>query len=285
MYPKYDFHIHTTCSDGIDSPTRVVKKAYKSGLEAIAITDHDSIDAWEEGTDAADEYGIKLILGTELSVWHKFLPDNVRELHILGYNFDPDYKPLKKYLDSVEQKKLDRAKLIMENVNLNLGKKNWPPISDGEIEKMVKSTCGMFGLPSIGKYLVEQGYAANEKIAYEEFTKDCRVVNGFVHLPEACNMIRKAGGFSSLAHPYNSARTLYRQSQPDVEKLVRQVAPFVCSIEAYCYSQSHEEINNLLSLAKKYDLRITGGSDHHRGNRLGSVNIPKSVLDYMLERN
>lgn len=283
MQNFYDFHVHTNYSDGWDSPSDVVEKAYNKGLEAIAITDHDSIAGWSEAEETGDRLGVFVVKGIELSVWHQFCDGRVKELHLLGYNFDKDYSPLAKYLDSVWEKKFQRAVSMTEMVNHNLKKKGFKPIRDEELEKLVQDSCGMFGLARLGDYLVEKGLALNNHDAYEEYMRGCHIVNGFIHLPEASQLLREAGGFSCLAHPYNSARSIYNNSKPIVENLISETERYVDAVEVYCFSHGWEETNEMTRLANKYNLDASGGSDHHKEDRIGSVDFPESVGNLFFE--
>ena len=89
-----DLHTHTTCSDGVLHPRGLVGKAAGAGIRTLAITDHDSVDAWEQARPVAAERNIALIPGVELSVRYAG-----RELHLLGYFFDPVHPALKAFIE------------------------------------------------------------------------------------------------------------------------------------------------------------------------------------------
>ncbi len=80
-----DLHVHSTCSDGTCTPTQLVKYAIKKGLQAIAITDHDTTEGIHEATLAAHGTSLKIIPGIELSTAY-----SRKDIHILGLNFDPE---------------------------------------------------------------------------------------------------------------------------------------------------------------------------------------------------
>ena len=79
-----DLHIHSTASDGQYTPREIVERAIGKGLEAIALTDHDTLDGLEEAMEAGRDLGLRVICGVELSA------DDYLNLHILGYGFPPD---------------------------------------------------------------------------------------------------------------------------------------------------------------------------------------------------
>ena len=80
---KLDLHIHTTDSDGTDTPTQVVESAKAAGFEAIAITDHDTLGGVAEGMAAGERVGLRVIPGCEISA------GGVSEVHVLGYGLMP----------------------------------------------------------------------------------------------------------------------------------------------------------------------------------------------------
>ena len=83
MTKIYDLHCHSTASDGMLSPAEVVRRAYEQGVNVLALTDHDSISGLEEAQSAADQLGVELINGVEIStVWEN------RAIHIVGLGFD-----------------------------------------------------------------------------------------------------------------------------------------------------------------------------------------------------
>ena len=82
---RIDLHTHSTISDGTDSPTRLMMKAAGSGLDVVALTDHDCIDGLPEAAETARSLGVHWVSGVEMSAqWFG------HTLHILGYGFDPE---------------------------------------------------------------------------------------------------------------------------------------------------------------------------------------------------
>ncbi|MFM8360041.1 MAG: PHP domain-containing protein, partial [Verrucomicrobiota bacterium] len=78
-----DLHLHTRFSDGTFTPEELVENAARAGLQAIALTDHDTMDGCPRGAAACDAAGLEFIPGTELTAEH-----DGQELHLLGYWLD-----------------------------------------------------------------------------------------------------------------------------------------------------------------------------------------------------
>lgn len=110
MY-KGDFHIHTTCSDGEHSPEEIVMMAKEKGLNIISITDHNNMDALEMVKDFAQNLGIEIIPGVEVSSRYKG-----EKIHVLGYFKNEDYKnsEFQQCLKSIREHDLERLEKILD---------------------------------------------------------------------------------------------------------------------------------------------------------------------------
>ncbi len=260
-----DLHIHSTFSDGTLSPSEIIKKANKEGLAAIAITDHDCVDAIEPALKEAALYGIEVIPAVELSCEYKS-----NEVHILGYIID--YKDIwfRDRLKKLCQIRIDRVGKIVEKLKLY-----GVDIDTDHIFKL--SGCGSVGRLHIAQAMQEKGYVSNLKVAFDKYIGDkapCYVGN-FKLTPEDCiEMINKIGGISILAHP----GTL------DTDELLKRlIGCGLRGIEVYHPDHRQSDIVNYLKLATRYKLLITGGSDFHgtrkEGVPLGSTKIPYELLE------
>ena len=104
-----DLHLHSTASDGRYAPSQLVQLALRKELRAIALTDHDTTGGIEEALSAAQQTGLTVIPGVEIST-------NVSgdlELHILGYHIDHRHGPLQKRLQELRESRLVRAREIL----------------------------------------------------------------------------------------------------------------------------------------------------------------------------
>src|SRR5262245_9498346 len=90
-----DLHLHTTASDGLLSPRALLQRAAAAGLTTIAVTDHDTVGGLREATDAGAELGVRVVAGIEITA-----VENERDVHVLGYFFDPDSAVLTGFLQT-----------------------------------------------------------------------------------------------------------------------------------------------------------------------------------------
>lgn len=249
-----DLHIHTTYSDGAFTPDEVIEQARRKGIRYISITDHDTMGAYGNFESGYDD--ITIISGVEVSTYYKGL-----ELHILSYFHDPYDKPLLALLDRFKNDRIERYHKIIHNLEeLSIHLPDDAPPKDS------------YGRAHIAKLLIEHGYVANikeafqiyldvDKIAYEKrFKIDTR---------EALKALRAAGGIPVLAHPGEKLYNLHFE-----ELLTELKVHGLLGLEVYHPSHRKDLTNRFYALARKNKLIITGGSDFHGqlDSKLNSVN-------------
>lgn len=268
---KYiDLHAHTTCSDGRLTPEALADLAIKSGLSALAITDHDAV----AGIEAAKNHteNIEIISGVELSA-----SDGPTDIHILGYFIDPTHAGLIDHLEKFRSSRYDRARSIVEKLN-ELG----APISFESILVQVDDQTASIGRPHIARALVEAGHVKSLKGAFKEFLGNrapAYVPKSKISVEEAIQIILEAGGLAVMAHPGSTRR----------DELIPQFARSGLSgIEVFHPDHSVTERKYYFRIAERNRLAVTGGSDFH-GSRpdrpvLGSLNIEYKYLDVLRSR-
>lgn len=265
-----DLHIHTTYSDGVVDPDRMVKKVLKSRLAAFAITDHDSIDGLRETARLLPDSGPELINGLEMSTEHKGL-----DLHILGYLFDIDNVKLNAVLYNLQKKRETRAREIVAKLE-GMGM----AIPYDEISQAAGD--GSVGRPHIADALYRHGHTKSYLEAFHKYI----ATGGPAHVPktkvtpgEAIDLIHQAGGVAILAHPTIDNTVQY------VESLVEAGLD---GLEMYHYSASRSDRQGIKMLADKFGLVLSGGSDYHgRDNRRDIIDrsrVPYELLVEMKKR-
>ena len=201
---KVDFHIHTTASDGEATPTQIVKRAKELDYDIIAITDHDNTNGIAEGMIAAEAVGIKLVPGIEIAV----VTEEETGLHMLGYNIDIENEALKKFLEEMVQRRVERNEQlfrVLQEMGYDITR------DDIEVGKN-----DFIGKPLIARALVSKGYIAEEKQAFGREilgSAKCRAVKKVKPLAkDAIAVIKEAGGTPVLAHPIQTRGTRIRTS-------------------------------------------------------------------------
>ncbi len=244
---KADLHLHTTASDGRLEPKEIVSLAISVGLDAIAVTDHDTIDGVVPALDAAStSHLIKVIPGVEIST------DVARgEVHILGYFIDYTNKKLAATLQKLRDSRRERARKMVTKMG-DLGMKiDWQRVNE-------LAQGGTVGRPHISQALLEKGYVHSEKEAFDKYIgrNGPAYVERYKLLPiEVVKMILDAQGLPVLAHPADIA---------GLEELVPKLkAVGLVGMEVYYRDYDSEIVARLARIAKQYDLITTGGTDYH----------------------
>jgi 3',5'-nucleoside bisphosphate phosphatase len=260
-----DLHVHTLHSDGTSTPGQLVKDGVSRGLGALAITDHDTIDALAEALAESRNTDLEVIPGIELTAQHEN-----KEVHILGYFLDYQNKELLEKLKLMQQNRIERVYRIIENLG-ELGLKLNP---ETVFAISGKATVGRM---HIARALVKEGLAGSTAEAFRKYIGDRSpaYVLGFnLSVPEAIKLIHAAGGVSVLAHPY----MLYNDG------LISEFAGYgLEGIEVYYPEHSQSMVNFYLDLAKKLNLLVTGGTDFHGSAKpeikLGMIKIPLELVE------
>ena len=264
-----DLHSHTDKSDGTLSPAELIDLARRNGLRTLAITDHDTVAGYDEGAPYARAAGLELICGVELSA--KF---HGRSVHVLGYFFsEPPGEEFRAHLRRLETSRRERnGRLAARLRELGL------QVEREEAEKLGHS---QIGRPHFARLLVEKGYVADIREAFDRYLDES--APGYVErrdpsLENVIHWIHGAGGLASWAHPVR----MVKESGLPVETLFREMAEQgMDAIEAYHSDHSAEDQAQYLALAAQIGLAVTGGSDFHGDSKphidLGMVVLPPNL--------
>ena len=269
-----DMHLHTFFSDGLYSPTDIVKRAKRQKLDTIAITDHDGIDGVREAQIAAEALGdIKVVTGIEFSTLDSEGVENRRtgnvfkdlEIHMLGYNFDMENTELCAELTKMKKNRRDRNDRLLAALN-DMG------YDITQEDLLAENGHDYIGKPVFARVLVKKGYAESftEAIAGERFlgSPEAKAVRKEkIEVKKAIELINGAGGMAVCAHPVKTKGLGVRGTDEFFENLEALIA----KLKAYgmkgleCFHTDHtdEEEMWLVSMAEKYKLHITRGSDFH----------------------
>ncbi len=271
---KVDLHIHTSFSDGVFSPEKIVDTAREAELGAIAITDHDNVLSYKIAKEYANDKSPEILPGVEINTIYKGY-----EVHILGYFMDLNNSDFQKLIKSQQQARIKQTKEIITLLNKRAGIK----ITFDSIINQV-APGGSIGRPHIAKAITNVGGTSSVIEAYNKYINDdsnVYVQRKTVTPFEAVEVIYEAGGIPVFAHPYDV----------DIaEQLIKEMINFgLRGIEAYHRKHSPAIIEYFSTLAEKYGLIITGGSDFHAPNPntgniiLGKNFIPEWIYDELIK--
>ncbi len=254
-----DLHTHTTCSDGTDSPTALVKKAAASGITTLGLTDHDTTAGWAEAI-AARPTSLQLVLGAEVSC----LTNSGVAVHMLGLLFDGDNQPMQQLLSDSRDTRIPRMKKMVEKLGA-------AGISINFADVMAQVPEGAtVGRPHLADALVALGIVKARDEAFAELLHNDSpfyVTHASPTPEDAIRAIRAAGGVAVIAHPYASRRGEIVAAS-DFQEMV---GAGLNGIEVFHRDHSDEEKNLLLKVASDLDLVVTGASDYHGTGKLNGL--------------
>jgi predicted metal-dependent phosphoesterase TrpH len=244
--PKIDLHSHSVASDGELRPAEVARLARDAGLGVWALCDHDTVAGLADGADAAGRLGLRFVPGIELSVYL-----DRKEVHVLGHFLDPAHAALREFEDRLAEHRRTRMARIVEKLNaLSVS------ITERDVERL--SGGKTIGRPHIARAILERGYVATVKEAFDRFLGEgmpAYVPRFRLEVPDAVALVRAAGGTATIAHP--------AVSRLDARDLARLRAAGVDGIEVHHADHDPGTRERLLQLARDLDLVPTAGSDYH----------------------
>lgn len=275
--PKYiDLHVHSTASDGTDTPSQVIHKAYEAGLSAVALTDHDTVSGVAEAMNTA--LPIEVIPGIELSAGY-----GDGDIHILGLYIDYTSS----HLHRVEKEILAEREWRNEKMAANLTAAGIDitveKVRNGDDKTVVTRA-------HFARYLEDNGYVKNKNEAFKKYlgTHTPYFVKRKYLTPEQCvQLILDCNGIPVLAHP-----VIYNLPSDELEALIiRLKNSGLAGLEAIYSTYSNADEEYVRSLAHRHSLLITGGSDYHGSNKpdisigtgRGRLHVPYSVLTVIKE--
>ncbi|HDD45246.1 MAG TPA: PHP domain-containing protein [Candidatus Desulfofervidus auxilii] len=274
-----DLHTHSTASDGSFNPEELVLLAKKTGLKAIALTDHDTVEGLDKFLETGKKINLETIPGVELSAYFE-----KGTLHILGYFLDYHNKTFLSRLKSFQEARAERNPKIIKKLQ-DLG------IAITYEEVKLVSGGGQIGRPHIARVLVEKGIVKDFDTAFEQFLKKgapAYVEKERIEPKECIEMIIAANGIPVLAHPF----TLHLDNEA-LEAFIKKLKNWgLGGIEVYYTEHTPEQTAYYIQLAQKFELCITGGSDFHGKNKegiilgkgYGNLEVPYYLLERLKEK-
>ena len=279
--PCIDLHIHSTASDGTDSPSAIVHKAAELGLDAIALTDHDTLDGLDAAEDTAREKGIIFVRGCEISTETPW-----GEAHFLGLWIPRDASrtaALEKALEDVRAKRLSR--------NLSMAEKLQKLGFDVSYEAAAELAGGrVVGRPHFAELLCRLGVVKDRKEAFRQYLGEgCAAYEPreLMSPEKAILLLKEAGALVSMAHP-----RLLHASVAELSQLLEKLKPAgLDALEAYHSEHNAGDVRECVELADRFGFQLTGGSDYHGlpkpkialGSGKGCLRVARYVYDKLME--
>lgn len=276
-----DLHTHTNESDGSCTPFELVDRAIAIGLEALAISDHDTFAGYDQAAGPARDYGLDLVCAVELSARMDGSGRRARPVHLLGYFLhQPPSREFRAWLDELISGRRERnRRLVIKLQSLGI------PIELSEVERLGRT---LTGRPHFARVLVQKGYAASTDEAFRAYLGESAPAYVEREAPDAATAIQRiaaGGGLPVLAHPIR----LGIRDPASEEGVIRELRDRgLRGIEVFHSDQNDSDQRRYGEVARRLGLAITGGSDFHGdakprvelGSGInGSLDIPKRVLE------
>ena len=249
----------------------MIDLARERGLEIVAISDHDNTAAYFEIKPHADAVGVTLIPAIELSCGFEGT-----DIHVLAYAFDPTDERIEERLRGFRASRHRRGYAIVDRLR-SLG----CAITAERVDELAAG--GAMGRPHVARALVEAGYVASVSEAFDKYLgsgKPAYIEKERFRIEEAVDMIRSAGGVTSIAHP-----TLYPEHERRVPELLDAGIDAIEVLHPDVDQENRERYTNLARFRGKF---TTGGSDDHgtvkTSETLGTIRVPETSIGAILER-
>ncbi len=246
-----DLHTHTSASDGLLGPARLVELAARQGVRVLAVTDHDTTDGIPEALASAAGFDIRLIPGIEFSVEY---PNG--SFHLVGLFVNDENPALAgavRRLKGIREGRGARIIAELEKAGVNI------PLE----EVAAAAAGGALGKPHFARVMVRRGYANSVEEVFERY-----LVNGMpgdvpkekLSPSEAIRLVLEAGGLPILAHPSSLGMPSFESFEALLDEL-RDMG--LAGVEAYASTHADEEVRRYETLARARGLLVSGGSDFH----------------------
>lgn len=271
-----DLHLHSTASDGLLAPADLVRRVAAAGIRVCSLTDHDTVAGLAEAADAAARAGLTFVPGIEITA----VADG-RDVHMLGYGFDPASPSLDAFLCAQRDERRLRIRRLIDRLG-ELGM----PLDESQIvpapEPGAKSARAL-GRPHVARAMVAAGYVACVADAFEQWLGSGRpafVSRAGASPAEVVAIVQRAGGVAAMAHPGVTKRD-------DLAPAL--AAAGLDAIEVWHSEHDETQTAAYRAMAKQHGLLMTGGSDFHgdaagRVCGLGAVGMPREAYDRLLAR-
>ena len=234
-YSKIDLHMHTTVSDGTDTPAQILQRVRESGITLFSVTDHDAVKGGQEIVRLLGEGDPAFLIGTELSC-----KDEDGKYHILGYGYNPDGEDIMRVLTTSHGYRMNKLNKRLDHLEQEYGF-HFP-------EEEIKGLYAMDnpGKPHIGNLMVKYGYVETKEKGIREYINKLHIKGEYVRPETAIEAIRRSGGIPVLAHPsYGSGDQLIIGE--DMERRLRKLIGYgLRGVEAFYSGFSNKLIGEVL---------------------------------------
>ena len=254
---KIDLHMHSTVSDGTDTPQELLRRVREAGIRLFALTDHDALKGCAMIRKVRSAGDPRLLNGVEFSC-----QDEQGKYHILGYHYDLDSAPINDVVELGHGYRMEKVHFRLQFLKDRFG------FTFAEEDVQALLALDNPGKPHIGNLMVRYGYAPSKEVAIKDYISQADFLDRHVRPEEAIQGILGSGGIPVLAHPaYGSGDELIVGEQMD--RRLRRLTGFgLQGVEAFYSAFTPKLVKETLSFAETYGLYVTAGSDYHGENKM-----------------
>lgn len=252
---KVDLHMHSTFSDGTDTPEALVQTARAAGISIFAVTDHDTADGSEALSKVDLPAGLACVPGIEFSCRMR-----AGKCHLLGYGFDVEAPAMREAIRmgrTRRREKLERRLAFLDACGM--------PLSEAEKESL-RSLPGA-GKPHLANLLIRHGYARSREEAITGIINRCPEENTRIEAETAVVAILEAGGIPVWAHPFGETGEAPLSEEKLLAYLAELMSYGLLGMECYYAAYELDRCHYLSVLARRRGLLVSGGSDYHGTNK------------------
>lgn len=252
-----DLHMHSAVSDGTDSPEELLSRVREIGLGLFSVTDHDAVKGGMCIPPLLKPGDPLFLAGAEFSC-----KDGQGKYHILGYGFDPDSAAMAELVEHGHRLRMNKVLARLDFLKREFGF-GFPP---KEIDALL--ALDNPGKPHIGNLMVKYGYAGSKEDAIRQFIDRLRYPGEYVRPEEAIRGIREGGGIPVLAHPAYGDGDQLILGEELAERVGRLKGYGLRGLECFYSGFTAKLRDQMLSLAERFGMCVTCGSDYHGKNKL-----------------
>ena len=256
-FGKIDLHMHTTISDGTDTPEEILARVKEAGIGLFSVTDHDAIKSSRIIPHLLRDGDPCFLPGVEFSC-----KDEEGKYHILGYGYDPDAAAIQSVVAHGHQLRMKKVTARLDFLRSEFGF----TFPEEELAQLLAQDNP--GKPHIGNLMVKYGYAETKEEAIQRYIDRLHFRSAYIRPEEAIEGILGAGGIPVLAHPsYGSGDQLILGD--DMDRRIRRLMEYgLKGLEGFYSGFTGKLSRQILSFAERYGLYVTAGSDYHGKNKL-----------------
>ena len=257
-YPRtIDLHMHTTVSDGTDTPEELLAHVREAGIGLFSVTDHDALKGSAMLRALRSAGNPAFLTGVEFSC-----RDELGKYHILGYGYDPQAEGIRRVVARGHSCRMNKVRARLDFLRERFG------FCFPEEELQALLALDNPGKPHIGNLMVRHGYARSKEEAIRDFIDQIHFRSEYLRPEEAIGGILAGGGVPVLAHPlYGDGDQLILGEEMD--ERVRRLTDFgLRGLEAFYSGFTKKLRDEVLALSERYGLYVTAGSDYHGRNKL-----------------